>query len=203
MPTPGIANFQDRYFLDYPYLDGTLLPNHIPIEVEDSEGLIVMEAHEGTSVLQRIYRTPTSPKVWDAKRFTFRLLASDEDAWRKFKQVKSRGGWVYFSNGMRCVDTFPAVSGTAYNLTRRLANGLVAEVTANPSEFPTRVYLDGVLTPGAATVVTQTVTAASTGEIMVEYTPAFRVAITSFPESVAAFNVGYGSVVMTEVIRNS
>lgn len=197
-PEPGYAHFSEPYLLDEVYIDGAFTPQWPGMSAEPSPGLWAIPTAGRTHKLQRQYQGDDKPKMYHCLKWSVPVAALAQTTWEAFKRAWSRGGAFYFATGIRYPDLFPAVSGQSYKLSRPLALGIVPGVTE--LDFPTIVRLDGVVTPSAATVVGQAVTANATGEIEVYYTPVHRVIFTAFPETINEHNLATATLAFEEVL---
>lgn len=171
LPNDGAIYLDGHWFQDWPEV-GTTVFGMIP-----SQGLILLETLAQTHIPQRHYRGARAPLKGDKLDFSCGFLVDGLEDYKFLARAVSRARPLYFCPGVWCGETFPAVAGSTYTLSRPLATGIVpgvSEVT-----HPTSLYLgDGEdANPAAATVVGQTVSALLTGELFVWYMPVFRVAI--------------------------
>ena len=196
----GYASWSKPYLFDHFYVDdGFLVTASLPIKVNPSTGVNLLVSRAGTATLQKPFRGSKAPDGYERLVFKISMKADSESDFYVFRRIKAKGAAVNFSPGMRMTDIFQATSGEVYTLSRPLASSVVPGV--NETTHPTTILLDGVSTPSAATVVGQAVTANSTGEIEVQYTPLFKVAVLSTSEQIAAFNDYPLEVELSELIQ--
>ena len=189
------------YLLDRPYLNGSFLSRQIPKPTQRKPvvGVIPLPTCAGTHVVQGDFAGAKSPndKVEWEWTITFNPVDSQDD-YELFMVAMAKGGPVYWTAGQPCVDTFNAVSGSTYKVSRPLADGIVPDGSL-ATDHAYKVYLDGVLTPSAASVSGQTVTAANTGEITIIYCPVHRVLL-QMDEALTDTGVMGCQVTLTEII---
>jgi hypothetical protein len=179
------------FLLDYYWLDGAALSaKSFPFAKTPALGVNVLVSRAGTGVLQKPYRGAKAPDAWTRYRFELELVADYRDDYLRFKTSAARGAPVWWSPGGQESDLFQSDGTSTYTLSRPLASSVVTGV--NESTYPTTVLLDGAVDAAAATVSGQTVTALKSGEIEVQYTPVYRVAVVEASEAIVQQNeLGY------------
>jgi hypothetical protein len=145
-----------------------------PLTVTQPAGVIVVPMHAGNGVVWAPYRGADKPLAAEARTFSLAILADEEQDFYWFMALRAQGAAVYYCPGLPAVDSFQAISGQVYQLTRPQAIGIVPAVTTGT--HPPRFVLDGVDAPGAATVAGRSVTAAASGLLSVWYMPVYSVA---------------------------
>jgi len=158
------------------YLDGRAfdpLDGPSGISWSQTSGLIIVRTLAGTHVLLRPYYGTGAPTGRDALTFSMSFLIANEDDYRAVQLACAKAAAVNFCPFVRCLETFDATSGSSYSLSRPLATGIVTGVTT--STHPSVILLAGAVSPASGSVSGQTLTAAATGQIGVEYTPCFKV----------------------------
>ncbi len=194
MPEPGYVGFDVDYLLgpDY-YCNGEFFPS-CPVSVQPAPGLLILATHGGTHIPQRSYRAPDKPASYDQLVFSLTVRAVDNDAWMALKRAKAVGAPFYFATGMRRHDYFVTSAGGTYDLSRRLATGVVPGISEGT--HPT------VITGGTGSVAGRTLTATSSGPCWVEYTPVHLVYFSNgFPESIIQQNQMDAQAELTEVLE--
>lgn len=175
MPTGelGIAYFNPPYFtpFDRPWLDGGYFETGTahPTNWEPADNTIVLDNLAGGNILQLLYTGSKAPSLQQGYPFDMHWLVAVQADFERLVAAKARGTPVQFCIGCRVCDSFLAISGQSYTLSRPVANGVVTGVT--DLAYPQRIVLNGVDTPSAGSVSAQTFTAAATGVIDVHYTP--------------------------------
>jgi len=185
----GYSYWEPAFDLDAQYLNGvTLQVKQMPMVMPDGGGAVRLPMHDGTDVVFNVFRGINASDGYDRKSLSLTLLGHYQEDYWQFKKAKMSAAPVWYAPGYRVNDVFTAVSGKGYILSRRLADGIVPGVSE--ATHPTKVFLDGVDTPGAITIGgdKQSITANSTGEIEVRYMPVLRVIVTSVPDVVEAHN---------------
>ena len=174
MATGGYLEWDRRVLVDYPYLDGRTLVGGFPeITWEESEGLMVLKMYDGSHRTQTLYVGDKAPTLKSAFTFNFSMLYDDEEDYFRVVRAARRGAVVWWCPYLWTEEVFNVTNGNTYTLSRPIASSVVPGVTA--VTHPTTFYLDDTLDGGAASVTSQTVTAADTGELAVRYMPVFRV----------------------------
>lgn len=181
-------DWNQEIFFDRVFLAGRFFQNMNesaagPLAWSDVPSVVIMPMHGGNHVVAHPYRGEDQPSAVSAKTFTPSLLADDEEDYYWMLSCVARGAAIYYCPGIPAVDSFQAISGNAYQLTRPQAIGVVSSVTA--LTHPARFLLDGVLTPGAASVSGRTVTAMASGTLDVWYMPVCLV-VAQTPQEVVA-----------------
>ena len=198
----GYQDWEDPLFLlTRPYLDGSLLsgPLFFTVQRTPSPGVISLPTGAGTNIIQGDFAGAKSPDTKVHYEFSLSFdPVDDQGDYRLIMAAIAKGRAVYFTAGHPVVDVYQAISGQTYVLTRPLALGIVPDVTL-ATDYATRIYLNDVLTPGAATVAGQGFTANNTGEIRIEYTPVHRVLI-ELSESILGKNHIALNVTLTEQV---
>ncbi len=181
----GFNEWEPPRLLDRPWLDGVFFQSFLPQPTKidpREESLFLIRTHAGTDIQASPFAGSASPLLKDPKKFTISynpVDSSDDDD--LIRSVRAKGSAVQFCCGWRCKDTFQATSGSVYLLSRPLASSAVPGI--DETGYPTVVKLNGVVTPSAATVVGQTVTANATGLIEITYTPVHLVQPKGLAES--------------------
>lgn len=177
MSEAGYLTFADPWFDGQTYLDGrsfSLLDGPEGISWQaDGAALLARRTLAGTHLTQRRYLGATAPNARTTYRFSTSFLAAAQEDVRAVLAAEGRGEVVYFCPFVYACEVFEVASGSTYKLSRPRASDVVPGVTT--TTHPHGLVLDGVLTPGAATISGQTVTAAATGTLEVHYCPVFRV----------------------------
>lgn len=190
------------FLLDNPWVNGEFLDSKTePFTKDPALGVNLLLSKAGTAILQKPYRGAKAPDAWNRVVFTFQMMADYRDDFLRFRRAAAIGSPFWFTPGGRETDIFQAVTSSTYTLTRPLASSQVTGVTE--VTHPTVVLLDGVVDAAAATVVTQTVTALKTGQIEVQYTPVYWVAVMEAEEAVDQHNSMPFSVVLEELLQGS
>lgn len=192
LPQDGSIYLDGHWYRDWPEVEGGGLT------WEDDDGVLVLAMLDGSHVIQVPYRGSKAPLIGDRKTFQAGFLADRESDYIALETAKSKGGPLDFCPGLWMVDSFNAVDGQTYTLTRPQAAGNVAGVTIGT--HPPRFFLNGVEDADAATVENQTVTAAETGQLAVWYMPVFRVAILGYSRAIADVNDLRVSMTLAEIV---
>lgn len=204
MSNRGVAFFDPAFVLpsSQVWLDGGFLAvaGKRPWDRDEAPVGTVLQMHDGSNIVSVIYRGDKAPDAYDKRNISITALASDEGDYWKIRKAKAKGTSIWYVDGIRVGDVFTATSGATYTLSRRRAKGLVTGV--DETDYPTRIYLDGVLDAGAATIGgdEQTVTANDDGEIEIQYTAAFSVFVIDLNERQAAHNQVEMALELEEVI---
>lgn len=190
----GVLEFDTQWMRAQPYLDGVAIdffdPEYSPTWQEDSGGAILLPTHAGTHRMQSIYLGESRALDFSPQTFNFGcLIATEEDAFR-IERAKRRGRRVVFAPWIWVEEVFAATDGQTYTLTRPVAYGIDADVTA--ISYPVKAFLDDVSSDASITLaggsLPQTFTAEDTGEIAVRYPPAFRMRISSLQRVMKTVN---------------
>lgn len=192
LPQDGSVYLGGKFYRDWPET-GTA-----PHTMAPSDGVFVLETLARTHIVQRPYRGSKAPLKGDKREFTQGFLVDREEDYINLEIAQADGEPVYFCAGWWVVDSFPATIGSTYTLTRPLASGVVAGVTAGT--HPSRFYLNGVEDADAATVSGQTLTALKAGRIAVWYMPAFRVVIQGLNAAIDDVNNLRVSMALAEIV---
>jgi len=203
MPDLGYSYWDPMFLVDPPWFDGAVLaagglPLQQPIDFSPGPGVLLLQSHADTDILQVPYAGSKSPAQKSRLTFSFILLGDFQEDYYRFKAARAKARPVYFCPGMRQVEAFDAISGTIYQLSRPLATGIVSGVSEG--SHPTLVYLNGVLTPSAATVAGQSVTANASGVILVRYTPVHQVVVAELREQIIEENRLDVAITLQEVV---
>lgn len=198
MPLAGFAGFDEPYLFDRIFLDGTFIPQWPGLKADAAPSLFLLPTHGRTHIIQRPFAGSVKPKDYHALVFTVPTQAVDQASWYRLKRAKAKGGAFWFAPGIRQVDVFPATNGAPFRLSRPLATGIVTGITA--LTHPTIIFLDDEEDPSAATVSGQNVTANADGELAIEYSPAHRVVLTRFPETIEEHNKATATIVFEELL---
>jgi hypothetical protein len=193
----GYRDWSIPFLLEQPYFDGRFyntLVEESPgsIKWEPSPGVFVLDNHAGGAVMQRPYRGEQAPALGDCVKTTVSFLADDEADYTALRISRARCAPVVFVPGTWEMEVFAATSGTTYMLNRAPAAGIVP--TPGPGGVVLdattllRIYLNGTLTPGAASVSGRQVVALATGELAIWHMAAYLVAIVSNPHEWKAHN---------------
>lgn len=182
------------------YLNGELYTVGIRhTKTPQSSTLFGIKTHANTDVLQRLYHGVEAPQRRQGFDISGQLRMFAQEQAESFRETMAVGTYFMFAPMDRAVDTFSAVSGTSYLLTRPLASSVIGSVTE--SDHPTIVKLDGVVDPTAANVVGQAVSALATGVLTIHYSPIYRMIVQSFEESVEKFNDLTFDFTFQEIVR--
>lgn len=154
-----------------------------PLEMSGPGSLIMRASHAGTALQHRAFLGSKAPACRDPKVFPCTIIADFEDDVRHLWRLQAAAALFDFAPGLAVVERFEDVaSGSTYTLNRRkgsLVSPAILEAFHPVYHGPlsTVFYLDGVLTPGAATIGGdgRTVTAAASGLLEVLYSPVFAV----------------------------
>jgi hypothetical protein len=199
MPEPGYTDFSVPYILDEFYIAGGGTPP-FAITMEQSPGLFALPTHGRTHIVQRPYGGAEKPKAYTALRFSTTVRAISEEQWYALKRAKALGAPFDFSCGLRQVDTFQAVSGSVYRLTRALGVSVVPWISE--MLYPTIVEYSGAVDPTAATVSGRDVTALKTGVISILYTAVHKVIFSAFPEEIQVLNGLDANISLEEILSS-
>lgn len=166
-------------FLDQVYFGGRFFNNLNedsagPLVQTDPPGIVLVPTHAGTAIPFAPYRGADKPLAAGGSVFSVAMLADDESDFYWMLGLRSQGAGVYYCPGLPAADSFQAVSGNAYQLTRAQASGIVPGVTTAPT-----ILLAGVETPGAASVSGRTVSATASGLLTIWYMPVYTVCFTA------------------------
>lgn len=193
-------------YLPAVWLDGRIYDSWVEVEAggiswRDEDGVVVLETHAGTHIVQVPYRGAAAPLVGNRKEFTTGLTADSLADYRHLEATRALGRPVYFCPGLWATDAFPASAGSSYTLTRPLAAGIVPGVSG--VTHPVFVELDGVEDPSAADVAGQIVTANATGTLVVHYLAVFRVVILGFERSISDGNTLSIQLTLSECVEGN
>lgn len=186
----GYARWDDGYLRPFCYINGLRinLGASAYTKTPQEGSLWALKTHAGTHIVQRAYRGPEAPRERKGFRFTGRMQVNSQDRAEALRAACVHGGPFYFANLDRATDVFDAVIGEAYKLTRPLATSVLASEGVDETSHPTKILLDGVVDPTAASITGQVVTAADTGVLTIHYTPIYRVITLDWAETIEKFN---------------
>ena len=197
----GFGDWEPVQSIQPAWLDGFLeatIP--IPVSMREQESPAMrLKTHAGTSILQVWMNGTEAPDAMVAHDFALSWPADSDVDYKRITEIRSGARIVYFSFGLRVVDTFTAVAGSSYKIARPRAFGIVTGVdeTSHPSE----VLLAGVATPSAITWIDgQSFTANNSGRIDIHYTAAHPVWIESVDRNLVAKNLMRVSCVLSECL---
>lgn len=178
MPS-GYFGWSQEIFFDRVFFGGREFTNLNedaagPLSMVQPPGVILVGMHDGSNVPWSPYRGADRPLAADARTFQLSILADDEADFYWIQGLRSIGAAVYYCPGLPAVDSFQAVAGQTYQLTRPQAIGIWSRVTMDT--HPPRFVLDGAPSPGAAAVSGRAVSALASGQLQVWYMPMFTVA---------------------------
>lgn len=201
MPSGGYLYWTQNWFDQQPWLDGKQLSavgGPSQISWTSASGLIIVPTCAGTHVLQRPYYGTDAPEDRRKLSFSLTMLCDDYDDYRAFARAAAHGAAVNFWPGVYATEVFTIVSGSTYKLARPVAWGTITGVTS--VTHPLDLYLDAVQDLGAATVSSQTLTAADSGELEVHYSPVFKVVVLDLVQEVVEPNLMQLSCTLEEVL---
>jgi hypothetical protein len=181
----GWASFSEPYVLQQIYLDGTPYDS-VAVQIQKAQGLFALQTHAGTDIAQRPYRGADKSADYDKLTFQLSFQAQKQVQWEALKLARAKCSTFYFSFGVPDWAVFNVTSGDHFTMPRYFAYDVIAGVTTGTN--PTRIYLNGVLTPSAASFSGRAGTANNTGQIAVHYTAATLAYFTQFPESIPELN---------------
>ena len=167
----------------------------------DDDGVVVLESHAGTGIVQGFYRGEKAPVRLDRKKFSLSFLADSEEDFLHFEVTKALARPVFFCPHLWATDTWVATAGSTYTLSRPLAAGIIPGL-AEPEQAP-RVFVDGERDDDAAAVAGQTVTASASGELSVYYLAAFRVVVLGVSRDVTEYNKLLVRAQLREIIQGA
>lgn len=156
-----------------------------PLTQSEPPSTIVVPMHDGSAILQSPYRGPDKPLAVAGSSFGVALLADDEADYYWLLGLASLGRALYYFPGLPAADSFRAIAGQAYQLTRPQAAGIVPPISGAPINDPDFV-LDGTPNPAAATATGRTVNALLSGELTVWYMPVYLVSVRDAQRSIGS-----------------
>lgn len=168
-------DWTDGTFRGALYINGEYLPaGGVALQkVPQPSHLFAIKTHANTDVLQRLYHGAEAPRLRRGYDITGKFQVYSQELAEKLRECESLGTYFLFAPLDRVTDVFDAVNGESYKLVRPLASSVVSGVSE--STHPTKILLDGVEDPTAATITGQTVDANETGVITIHYTPVYKV----------------------------
>jgi len=188
MSNGGYLKWDIQFLLNKYWLDGRWSDfGADSLTSEAADGVIVLDTHAQTQIVQKRYTGSLAPLLGDKWKFTLTLAADSQDDYRSLLLSRARARPVAFVPGKWAVDVFPA-GQSAGVLSRPPCSGLAGFPSTDPGGVPlgaadtVQVYLDGNRDDAAATVTGQSVAFAASGEIAVFYMPAFWVVFVPGPK---------------------
>ena len=154
---------------------------------EAADGVIVLDTHAQTQIVQKRYTGSLSPLLGDKWKFTLSMTADSQDDYRSFLISRAKARPVAFVPGKWAVDVFPhgQTSGT---LSRPPCSGLAGFPGTDPggvdlsAAATVQVYLNGARNDAAASVTGQAVGISGSGEVAIFYLAAFWVVFVPGPK---------------------
>lgn len=204
----GYLTWDSRFLQGAPQLDGKQWTAHgIPLELTwqettDSEPFIIPVA-SGEHILQSPIADDAAPD--NPPRIIFRMPVQliDEEVYFRLLRAKRQGTAVQFVPYLWDEDVFAgATVAMVRSLTRPVAWGVVSGVTSGT--HPAIFYKNGVVDTDCCALsgtLSQTVTVAEAGDIVVRYMPVFSVVVREVSGKLEDVNGAVCDVTLEEVRR--
>lgn len=205
MNLPGYANWttpltpaenEGRFFLAGRTYDFWPEGEAAPLVVSPGEGAIVLTMEDGSHIVQIPYRDIAAPLISDPHTFQTGFAGDSEDDCKHLERQRSLGAPVVFFPAMPLTETFQGPGN--FTLLRAPAVGVVPGITLGT--YPTQIYLNEVLTPGAATVTGRSVSASGSGVVAITYYPAYQVIIQAVQWRLQGLNDYVGTFSLMEIL---